>query len=384
MSNLRWGRSVREWICRSVGATVVLALIAAACGTPAPLEEGSSAASSDGTAISTGTTEPGTITPVAATAFDELAVSCSGIDLGPYPFDPARLERYEGVVDDLVDEEARVEWDPLFANAEHWFIGERTEAELALITPAESDDGSEFGYGYAIFEQQSDGLRLASWGSPCVVQPTLDGYGVAELALPIGEVSVPGSPVFSLLATERACASGRPPTNRDVLALVDETAEQVDVVVLVESPDGAQLCPGNPSFTVRIELDSPLGDRPLFDAGTYPGILLGGPDGVLVTDTTLSDTFAIDTTDTSAPGRDGYRQAIEGFVACIRANGIQTGQRYVSDSEISLDATDVPDPENPAQSLSAAQVQELVEATSCFDDYLAGYTGVTVVYLNDD
>ena len=91
------------------------------------------------------------------------------------------------------------------------FVGERTEPGLALIKPAESDDAGRSRYGYAVFEQHVDGLRLASWCAGCVVEAVLDGYGIAELVLPIGEVHVPGSPVFSVLATERACAGGRPP-----------------------------------------------------------------------------------------------------------------------------------------------------------------------------
>ena len=383
MSSLCRGRSFSERSCRFVVATVVPAFLLAACGTPAPLDEGPSATASDSTAISATTTAPTTTTPLITTAVDKLRVSCTGIDLGPYPFDPMRLEPYDGAVDELVGDEARVEWDSMFSAVEEWFVGERTEPGLALIKPAESDDAGRSRYGYAVFEQHVDGLRLASWCAGCVVEAVLDGYGIAELVLPIGEVHVPGSPVFSVLATERACAGGRPPEGREVLAVLNETSEQVDVVVLVGSPEGDQTCPSNPPFTVRIELDTPLGDRTLFDTGTYPGIQLRGPEGVDVTETTLTDTYGIDTTDTSAPGREGYRQAIEDFVACIRANGIQTGHRYASDNEISLDGSDVPDPENPTETLSAAQVQELVEATSCFDDLLARYDGVTVVYLNE-
>jgi hypothetical protein len=49
-----------------------------------------------------------------------------------------------------------------------------------------------------------------------------------------------------------------------------ETDEAVSIVMLVESAEGGQTCPGNPSFEYHVELTSPLGDRTVLDASVYP------------------------------------------------------------------------------------------------------------------
>ena len=99
---------------------------------------------------------------------------------------------------------------------------------------------------------------------------TSSGFGVATFTLDPDNPPAPDSATLHLLATERACASGQAPVDRQVLPTVVESANAVTITVLVQEPVGAQTCQGNPSFAVTVQLDAPLGDRAIRDAAVDP------------------------------------------------------------------------------------------------------------------
>jgi hypothetical protein len=115
----------------------------------------------------------------------------------------------------------------------------------------------------------------------------LDAKGWGDASFRIDPKTPPESSAdrVDILATERACAGGAPPTGRDVQAVVlDENANSVSIVILVEPSSGAMTCPSNPSFPLEVQLGAPLGDRKILDASVYPAsqrwpVTQSGSDG---------------------------------------------------------------------------------------------------------
>ena len=81
-----------------------------------------------------------------------------------------------------------------------------------------------------------------------------------------------------LWVAELACAGGAPPAEERLIGPeVDEQPDAVVVAVAVALPppreDGRyQTCPGSPPVEVTIELDEPLGDRPVLDGSQDPPV----------------------------------------------------------------------------------------------------------------
>ena len=81
-----------------------------------------------------------------------------------------------------------------------------------------------------------------------------------------------------LLVTETACASGKPADGRVALERLVEHDDRVELVVGVEAPPGeGHSCPSNPPTPFTVELDEPLGTRPLVDVAVYPERELAAP-----------------------------------------------------------------------------------------------------------
>ncbi len=83
----------------------------------------------------------------------------------------------------------------------------------------------------------------------------------------------PASSTLHLVVNERACASGRAPTNRAVRVTVEESDQLVEIRAQVAGVRGGAECPSNPWHPVTVTLDGPLGTRELRDLDT--GELLG-------------------------------------------------------------------------------------------------------------
>lgn len=88
----------------------------------------------------------------------------------------------------------------------------------------------------------------------------------------------PSATSFVLWVAELACAGEAPPAEERLLGPeVDQRADAivVDVAVALPPPreDGKyQTCPGSPPVEVTIELDEPLGDRPVLDGNQEPPV----------------------------------------------------------------------------------------------------------------
>ena len=73
-----------------------------------------------------------------------------------------------------------------------------------------------------------------------------------------------------LFATEESCSSGRKLAPEDFDPRVVYESDRILIALLTKPRKGASTCIGNPSTELTLELDEPIGDREIFDAGFYP------------------------------------------------------------------------------------------------------------------
>lgn len=95
-------------------------------------------------------------------------------------------------------------------------------------------------------------------------------WGSAHFVLNPDVEPDPTSTTVSVLGYERACAGGEPPGDREVRHVLIAEDSTVSLLLLVESPSGAQTCPSNPAFAYEFELEAPLGARAVLDASVDP------------------------------------------------------------------------------------------------------------------
>jgi hypothetical protein len=106
-------------------------------------------------------------------------------------------------------------------------------------------------------------------GGDCQLSVALpNGIGFASWRLDPARLPGPKTQSVSLLGTELACASGKPPGARVRPPIVAETHDSVVIGLLVTIKGGD--CPGNPEFPVRVPLSAALGTRTLYDGSTFP------------------------------------------------------------------------------------------------------------------
>lgn len=260
LSRLRRRTIVRISV-RSLVLVAGLGVLAASCGMPGPPGDGEVRSSP---VASAGPTPPDKAqTP-------ELGGAC-----GPVPFEwPVRdpgtaFEPFEGDIEALVHDAARVEWD-LWSPA-RWSVVEETPTGLLLFGEEVSATTDGPRYRFARFELVDGEWRAAGWGG-CTIQVTADGFGVATFELDPANPPDPADTTLHLLATERACASGKAPGGREALPIVVADSEGVEIIVLVESPAGYQTCPSNPPFLLVVELGAPWGGRTITDGALYPAV----------------------------------------------------------------------------------------------------------------
>ncbi len=251
-------------LIRSLVLMAGLGMVVAACGLPAPTGDG---AVPSAPATSVPRDAPG-VSPKDGAAPD-LAAAC-----GPVPLDwpigdlDAAFDPFDGDIEDLVDDAARVEFDLSVSTG--WSVVEETSTELVLFGQPDSSTTGEAHYRYALFELIDGDWRAAGWGG-CRIEVTAEGFGIATFELNPDNPPDAADTTLHVLATERACASGQVPSGREVVPVVVETSDAVEIIVLVEDPTGGlQTCPGNPAFPLSVELDAPLGNRMIRDAALYP------------------------------------------------------------------------------------------------------------------
>jgi hypothetical protein len=130
-----------------------------------------------------------------------------------------------------------------------------------------------FESGWAILAFQ---LRAGRWemavAGQCRLGPNLpQGVSLAKWRLdPAFPRPGPDDRTIHVLLTEQACASAQSPEGRVLPPTIITGPDRVTITILVRNTPGGADCPGNPEFATPIELEEPLGGRPLFDAGTFP------------------------------------------------------------------------------------------------------------------
>ncbi|WP_062349950.1 hypothetical protein [Herbidospora yilanensis] len=155
------------------------------------------------------------------------------------------------------------------ADLEAWRIVEENDDRVALIreldTPVRNGATLQT-HRYLLIERQGreDAWNLRMSGL-CDLRQVVPGHSDAHLAF----ASASGTSL-KLWVTERECASGRPATGRIKLAVLEETDQEVRVVVAVRPVPGSVTCQGNPRTPLTVELSRPLGDRTVVDIGVYP------------------------------------------------------------------------------------------------------------------
>jgi hypothetical protein len=159
-----------------------------------------------------------------------------------------------------------------------WRIVEETAERVALIK--EFDKPEERGsvtvtHDFLVVERfgppAADGRpswHMRSSGS-CNLQRDLGDLGAAEIALDPAKPATGNS--LHLLVTEGACASGQSAGGRIRVVGLEETDQDVRLVIGIErAPGDHHTCLGNPPTPYTVELSRPLGDRVPRDAGLHP------------------------------------------------------------------------------------------------------------------
>ena len=178
---------------------------------------------------------------------------------------------------------AEREGDPA-ADALRSFLGEPQPEELVRAFPAagwhrvfESDQmvvfvargDAEMPWVVVAFERGETGWQIDRYGQ-CRAQLALpEGVGLATWWLdPAARPPAREATELSAIIVEQACASGQPPVGRVLAPAIVYGADAITITIAVRVIGGD--CPGNPEFSVTIQLAEPLGDRALLDGSVFP------------------------------------------------------------------------------------------------------------------
>lgn len=80
----------------------------------------------------------------------------------------------------------------------------------------------------------------------------------------------PSSSLLPVEILEQSCASGEPPTDRDITVHATDHDDGLALTVFIERVSGGALCPGNPWYPITVELPAPLAEHDLYDGRTLP------------------------------------------------------------------------------------------------------------------
>jgi hypothetical protein len=249
----------------AMAVLAVAAVIAGCGGTDAPPLVGAGSGDEPG-----GDTEPQT-----------GATTGGSVHCGGSAYDPAALadappasslpEGPAGAVDDL--------GDPAFDPADDWRVmlvgDDRAELLRELDEPLDLGEGDVRTHQLIVVERITgatnvpDGTWLLTASGACTQRVELGG-GLGEADLTFASMPSPDARTLEVLVHERACASGQTAEGRVEVVRLDETADEVRLVIGVHGLDGAQTCPGNPPTPFTVVLSEPLGDREVVDVSVVP------------------------------------------------------------------------------------------------------------------
>jgi hypothetical protein len=200
-----------------------------------------------------------------------LVASCGRAeftDLHPDTSSMASFSAWSGI--DLANIGGEAPYFKEFIERYAWFTAAQTEDSLMLFGEPKRSPRGHHPYASAALEMREGDWVLVGWGQ-CGIEFSAPGWGSARFVVDRNDPPDPSSDRISVLATERACAGGMAPEDRRVRSvIVDENAESVSLVILVEPTRGASTCQGNPRFEFKVALGSALGDREILDASVFP------------------------------------------------------------------------------------------------------------------
>lgn len=215
--------------------------------------------------------------PRTSSADGSLLVTCGDL---PFPvsamrrgIDPvADREEIVAALDDLAAQagmDAPKALQDKSANEAEWIVLAETDSRLTVATGPWSEDGPAPDGQVVRLENVGNGWKVTGWGD-CTLTPVApEGAIWAEVTAEPDALSASATrlPVW---VSERECTSGRDPSPFLNAPVVVESEGAVTVYWTSRPPEGAQSCPGNPRVKRFVELQDPLGNRPLLDGSTWP------------------------------------------------------------------------------------------------------------------
>jgi hypothetical protein len=248
--------------------SVVLAVVVASCG--GEDQESVQARSDPGGGSAT---EPATEVECGGSVFD-LSEFADAPLASSLPDGPAGATDDAGV--------------PAFDSTQDWRVVHQSDERVDLLRelegPLDNGGGDVRTHESRVLELITgannipDGTWLLTSAGPCVPRLLTDSdVNLADLTLP--EAPTPNATSIELFVHERACASGADATGRIELVSLQETLEEVLVVIGVRPREGGQDCQGNPPTPFTVELREPLAGRSLLDASVVPPRLITVDDG---------------------------------------------------------------------------------------------------------
>jgi hypothetical protein len=147
-----------------------------------------------------------------------------------------------------------------------WRVAAASPDRVDFLAPGR--DGWYFVSVADIAEQ--GGWQAWEYGA-CDLQVRLpEGIGFATWDVDPAHPPQPDATSLTVLASEVACASGKPIDGRLAVPIVLYAPGAITIVLEVRSRPGGQDCQGTSPEPVTVELTEPLGDRALFDGSSHP------------------------------------------------------------------------------------------------------------------
>ena len=147
-----------------------------------------------------------------------------------------------------------------------WRVVSTASTRVDYLAPGR--DGWSF---VSVEDIENQGGWQASEYGRCDLRVVLpQGFGFASWEVDPGHPTQPDATSLTVLATERACASGKSMAGRLEAPIVLYAPDTVTIALVVRAEPGGQDCQGNSPEPVLVDLGEPLGSRSLFDGSSYP------------------------------------------------------------------------------------------------------------------
>lgn len=201
-------------------------------------------------------------TPVA----DGFVYSCDGEShFDPSTFTPGTAEEEPGPIGDALREllDSESEWGTMPPTG--WVEVGRSARTASFVA---KDDGR---FLSILIRKEQGGWDAAGWGDCLHPEADVGDASIIRWALdPDHPAPKPSDREIHALVLEMACSSASDPRERIRVPIVQVTEDSIDLVLAADPLRGAQMCPGNLAVPYTIELEEPIGDRELVDAGLWP------------------------------------------------------------------------------------------------------------------